>query len=216
MVAGASMPSSRKAVNPIRERRLPGDVGVMTYGFKTSLWEAVFLNAFFAHAAELEDDAFFDADFKSTGPSWTITVIPLLLTLAERYRLSGKQLIEAIVTGLEVHRRSCLTHVAHRGVLTGQGSIGPVVGAAKALNLNKDEILAAMGLAISGPDVLIVNYGYDGHFFESAMQTMQGVISAEMAKNGLTGNPDFSRLLSLKYGETAATPEKMLADLGTR
>ncbi|MCL2834614.1 MAG: MmgE/PrpD family protein [Treponema sp.] len=216
MAAGAGMPHSRKLVNPVRERRLPGDVGVMTYGFKTSLWEGVFLNSFFAHAAELEDDAFFDADFNSTGPSWSITVIPLLLTFAERQRLSGKQLIEAIVAGLEIHRRSCLTHVAHRGVLLGQGSIGPVAGAAKALGLNREEILSAMGLAISGPDVQIVNYGYDGHFFESAMQTMHAMIAAEMAKNGLTGNPDLSRFLSLKYGDTSASSEKMLADLGTR
>jgi 2-methylcitrate dehydratase PrpD len=216
MAAGARMPHSQKLVNLVRERRLPGEVGVLTYGFKTSLWEGVFLNAFFAHAAELEDDAFFDADYNICGPSWTITVIPLLLTLTQRQRLSGKQLIESVVVGLEVHRRSCLSTGWHRGVLLGPGSVGPAAGAAKALGLNKKEIMSAIGLAISGADIQQVNYGFDGHFFESAMQSLQALIAAQMAKNGLTGNPDLPMFLKLKYGDTAVEPEKMLADLGSR
>lgn len=216
MAAGARMPHSQKLVNLVRERRLPGEVGVLTYGFQTSLWEGVFLNAFFAHAAELEDDAFFDADYNICGPSWTITVIPLLLTLTQRQRLSGKQLIESVVVGLEVHRRSCLSTVLHRGVLLGPGSVGPAAGAAKALGLNKEEIMSAIGLAISGVDIQQVNYGFDGHFFESAMQSLQALIAAQMAKNGLTGNPDLPTFLEIKYGDTAVKPEKMLADLGSQ
>ena len=216
MAAGARTPHSQKLVSLVRERGLPGEVGVLTYGFKTSLWEGVFLNAFFAHAAELEDDAFFDADNNICGPSWTITVMPLLLTLTQSQRLSGKQLIESVVVGLEVHRRSCLSTVLHRGVLLGPGSVGPAAGAAKALGLNKEEIMSAMGLAISGVDIQQVNYGFDGHFFESAMQSLQALMAAQMAKNGLTGNPDLPTFLEIKYGDTAVKPEKMVADLGSR
>src|SRR4030042_2850157 len=150
MAAGARMPHSQKLVSLVRGRGLPGEVGVLTHGFQTSLWEGVFLNAFFAHAAELEDDAFFDADNNICGPSWTITVIPLLLPLAQRQRLSGKRLIESVGVCLEIHRRSCLSTVLHRGVLLGPGSVGPAAAAAKALGLNKEEIMSAIGLAISG------------------------------------------------------------------
>ena len=58
MVAGSAFPSSRKITKIIKDRKLPGEVGVIGCGFKTSLWEAVLLNSFFAHASELEDDSF--------------------------------------------------------------------------------------------------------------------------------------------------------------
>jgi len=214
MALGASLPHSAKAVEPIIKRGVPGDVGVLTYGFRASLWEGVFLNAFFAHAAELEDDAFFDADLNPAGPSWTITVIPLLLTLAQKYGLSGKELIEAIVVGLEVHRRTCLSTVLHRGVLLGPGSVGPAAGAAKAMGLNKEEIKAAMGLAISGPDMQFVSYVTDAHYFESAMQTLHAFIAAQMAQTGLTASSNLPTFLTQKFAETAVKPKKMLADLG--
>lgn len=70
MTAGSAMPSPRKLAKIIKDRKLPEDVNVIGCGFKTSLWEAIFLNAFFAHASELEDDSF------NGGVSWDITVVP--------------------------------------------------------------------------------------------------------------------------------------------
>ena len=77
------------------------------------------------YAAEFEDVAFFDAEFKSTRPSWTITVIPLLLTLAERYRLISKHLIEAIVTGLRSASAFLPDPFGTQRRVYGAGSTGP-------------------------------------------------------------------------------------------
>ena len=82
MVAGATKPSSRKMAGLIRDQNLPEGVGVLGSGFRTSLWESVFLNAYFAHAIELEDDRF------GGGISWDITVIPLLFPLCKPDMLS--------------------------------------------------------------------------------------------------------------------------------
>ena len=105
MVAGSAKLAGRKAAKLIKDRKLAEEVGVVGCGFKTSLWEAVFLHALFAHASELEDDKF------GEGFAWDITVIPLLFSLAEKIRLSGKALMEAIMEHIGKNPESglCIT-----------------------------------------------------------------------------------------------------------
>jgi 2-methylcitrate dehydratase PrpD len=81
-LAGSITPSGRKISNIIKSRNSRDEAGAIGCGFKTSLWDSTFLNAFLAHASELEDDSFLG------GVSWDITVIPLLLPLAEKMRIS--------------------------------------------------------------------------------------------------------------------------------
>jgi len=210
MLAGSRKPSGQKMAGVIRDRRLPEEVGVMGSGFKTSLWEGLFLNAYFAHASELEDDRWLE------GVSWDITVIPLLLSLAEKLELSGKALIEALVLGLEVHTRTCLFDAWHLGLNLVPGAVGPAVGAAKALNLDVNETAAAVGLAMSGVPLSMVNLGTDAHYFESALMSLQGMIAAEMANVGLRGNPDIATYLTDYLGKEYVAPDKMVEDLGKR
>jgi 2-methylcitrate dehydratase PrpD len=208
VLAGSSHPSVRKLTKLIRGRRLPEDVGVTGCGFKTSLWEAIFLNSFSAHARELEDNLF------DQGVSWDITVVPLLLSLAEDLRLSGKALTEALVIGLEVHVRTCLFPADHLGLAIVPGAVGPAAAAARALGLGFEQTASALGLAMSGVPLAILNFGTDAHYFESALQSLQGIMAAEMAKEGLTSNPDIGTYLANFLGKEKVVQEKMLANLG--
>lgn len=210
MLAGSVKPSGRKMAGLIKDKKSPEKLGVVGSGFKTSLWQAVLLGSYFAHASELEDDRF------EGGVSWDITVIPLLLPLGEKLGLSGKALLEALVVGLEVHTRTCLFSAQHVGQFLVPGAVGPAIGAAKALGLGIKETSAAMGLALSGVPLSVVNLGTDAHFFESALMALQGIMAAEMAKAGLKGNPDIARCLSDYLGRERVVPEKMVEDLGKR
>jgi len=210
MVVGSAMPSSRKIANIIRNRRLPKEVNVIGSGFQTSLWEAVFLNAFFAHASELEDDSF------NGGVCWDITVIPLLFPLAQSLRLSGKALLEALAIGLEVHARTCMFPTESLGIVLVPGAIGPAAGAARALGLGAEQTASALGLAMSGVGVAIPNFGTDSHYFESALQSLQGIMAAEMAKEGLSSNPDIASYLSTLLGKEKVVPQKIMADFGQK
>jgi len=210
ILAGSAKPSGKKMANLIKDLKLPEQIRVMGCGFKTSLWEAVFLHAYLAHASELEDDRFEDAI------SWDITVIPLLLPLGEKLGLTGKALLEALVAGLEIHTRTCLFSGQHIKQFVIPGAVGPAAGAAKALGLNLKETEAAIGLAMSGVPTTAHNTGTDAHFFESALQCLQGLMSAEMAKVGLKGNPDITTYLSNFLGSERVVPEKMVEDLGKR
>jgi 2-methylcitrate dehydratase PrpD len=210
MVVGANKPSGRKLAALIRGRKLPEEVGVLGSSFKTSLWEAIFLNAFFAHASELEDDRFYE------GASWDITVIPVLVSLAENSGLSGKALLEALVVGLEVHARTCLFSVEPLGLVMVPGAVGPAVAAARALDLSTEETASAAGLAMSGVPLSSLNFGTDAHYFESALQSLQGLIAAEMAKQGMTSNPNIAAYMSNLLGRDRVAPERMTEDLGRR
>ena len=210
MVAGAAKPAGRKFARLIRDRRLNEEVGVIGGGFKTSLWEAVQLHQFFAHASELEDDKF------GEGFSWDITVIPLLFPLAEKLRLSGKALIEAIVVGLEVDARIGLFPSDRSGVkvISHTGAVGPAVGAAKGLCLGIKETISALGLAMSGPPTLLQAFGTDAHYFQSSLYSLQGIMAAELAKEGMTAYADIAEFLCDLLGKERVVPAKIVEGLG--
>ena len=191
-VAGAHCPNAQKVVGLVRNRNLPEEVGVIGCGFKTSAWEGVLLNAFCGHASELED-----VGHSPGGVSWDITVIPLMLTLADKLKLSGKSFIEAVVAGLEAHYRTCLPFDATPVgmVLPPTSAMGCAAAAARALGLDAGQTTAAMGFTLSCSSMAEASMGSDAHFLESSLHAMQGLMGAEMAALGLTSNPD---LISLK------------------
>lgn len=210
MVAGSTKPSGRKVASLIRARRLPEEVGVIGCGFKTSTWEATFLHAFFAHASELEDDRVID------GSSWDITVIPALFSLCEKLRLSGKTLLESIIVGMEVHCRTCIFPSDHLGLLMIPPAVGPAVAVSKVFGLTNEQTASAMGLALSGAPLSMVNFGTDAHYLESTLQCYHGLVAAELAKEGLYGNSDLITFLSRMLGKDHVVPEKMVEGLGKR
>jgi 2-methylcitrate dehydratase PrpD len=213
ILAGSIKPSGKKMAKLIKGKKLPDEVSVIGGGFRTSLWEAVFLNGFFGHASELEDDR---VDESGTAVSWDIALIPLLLPLAEKLGISGKKLLEALATGLEVHVRTCQLNPGHLAQALVPGAIGPAAGAAKAMGLNLHQLSDALGLAMSGVPLWLGSYGTDAHFFESALACLQGMMAAEMAEMGLSGNADVATYLTQYLGADRVYPEKIVEDLGKR
>ncbi len=208
MLAGSAKPSGRKLAKIIKQQNHPEEVGVIGSGFKTTLWESVFLHAFYAHASELEDDRF------NGGISWDITVIPLVFPLAEKLNLSGKSLLESLILGLEATVRTCLFSAKHLGLGQVPGAVGPAMAASRALRLGIKETAAALGLATSGVPLSVHNYGTDSHYFESALLSLQGIMAAEMAKTGLAGNPDLGTYLLNFLGKERVAIDKIVQKLG--
>ena len=209
MLVGSAMPVGRRVSQSTKERGHLPEVGVIGCGFKTSLWNAVLNNGIFAHAAELEDDSFL------RGTSWDITTFPIYFPLAEKLKLSGKELVEVCVVGLEVHSRTTLFFPqGYLGLTVVPGAMGPSAGVAKALRLNEQETMSAMGLALSGVPVAYVSFGTDAHYFETALHSLQALIAAELAKEGLISNPDIVTYMSNLIGKDRVIPEKIVANLG--
>jgi 2-methylcitrate dehydratase PrpD len=211
MVRGSIMPAGRRAIVATRERGHLAEVGVIGAGDRTSLWNAVLNHAFFAHASELEDDR-----FGGLGTCWDITVLPITFTLADKLQLSGRELLEISAVGLEVHARTCLFYPqGYMGMTVIPGAMGPAAAAGRALKLDAAQMVAALGLSMSSAPIAYTSFGTDSHYFESAMQSLQGLLAAELARQGATGNPDIVTYMSNLIGKERVKPELILRGLGS-
>jgi 2-methylcitrate dehydratase PrpD len=209
MLVGSAMPVGKKVIQSTAGRGHVSEVGVIGSGLKTSLWNAVLNNGIFAHAAELEDDSFL------RGTAWDITSFPIYFPLSEKLELSGEALMEICVVGLEVHSRTTLFYPqGYLGLTVIPGAMGPSAGVAKALNLSETQTMAAMGLALSGVPVAYVSFGTDAHYLETALHCLQALIAAELAQQGLAGNPDITSYMINLIGKERVDPEKIAHNLG--
>lgn len=209
MLAGSSMTSGRKMAEFVRADPDGSEIGIIGKDFRASLWKAVLANAFFAHQSELEDDRL------TTGTAWDITTVPMLFPLAERHGLTGEEMLEATVVGLEVMSRTCQFYPqGHMGISVVPSAVGPAALAARVLKLDPERTAAAFGLAMSGVATCYVNFGTDGHYFETALQTVNGLIAAQTAALGLSSNPDLVRYLSNLLGKDKVNVQDLVGGLG--
>ena len=211
MLAGSVFPAGDKVTKFILERNQAPEVGVIGRSLKTSLWEAVLAHTIFAHASELEDNRF----GMKGGTSWDITVLPVTFAIAEKNKLSGKEFLEASIVGLEVHCRTCAFPTEHLGLQVVPGAVGPAAGAARALGLDTKKTASALGLATSTVPVAALNFGTDAHYFESAMHSLHGLMAAEAARIGMTGNPEIGRYLRYMLGKDKVNPDEITDSLGS-
>lgn len=209
MLAGSAMTAGKKVAAFVKTDPDGSEIGVIGCDFKASLWKAVFANALFAHQSELEDDRL------NTGTCWDITTIPMLFALAERKEMSGAQMLEAAVVGLEVMARTCqFFPQGHLGLSIVPPSVGPAALAARVLGLNAQQTAASFGLAMSGVPLAYVNFGTDAHYFETSLQTLNGLIAAQSALMGLSSNPDLVLFLTKLLGNDTVNVEDLIGGLG--
>lgn len=114
---------------------------------KTSLFQAIFMNALMGHTLELDD-----VHVKSKTHIGTV-VIPSAWTLAKYLNVSGKELVQAVICGYEVMARVGLAFNVseHRNlgwhVSSTAGVFGSAAACAKLLKLNKTQTLHALALS---------------------------------------------------------------------
>ena len=161
------------------------ECGVAGQGFRTSLTNAVLVNATSAHSQELEAMG----HYTGSNPFYNI---PVALAMAERYKLSGKEVVEGIIVGFEVQGRlGRYLSGWERGFsgLTLYGTIGAVVTGSKMLKLTVDQTRMAIGLAI-GSAGSQRNAGFMGHLLEAGIGCRNGATAALLAREGATADPD--------------------------
>jgi 2-methylcitrate dehydratase PrpD len=215
MLAGSTVPTSKNIIKYVKERAGSPEAGIIGCGFRASTENAALANGYFAHASELEDD-----QFPGGGVS-DITVWPVIISLAEKLKLSGKDIILATVVGTEVQNR--LAYYASAGTdgigivgLPFYGIFGATVTAAKALELDYEETKDALGIAMTQGLGYMHTWGTDTHFFESATVCRNGITVALLAKDGMDSNPDFEKWLTTLVGEGKIEMEKIIEGLGEK
>ncbi|HKV54980.1 MAG TPA: MmgE/PrpD family protein [Candidatus Binataceae bacterium] len=161
----------------------------LNFGFETSTVSAAYLNGATMHVLDYEP--------MWNPPSHALsTTLPAALALGESLRASGKEILAALIKGVEAHGR---LRVASRqyeprelvfhppGVA---GPIGGAVAAAHLLDLDVTELRNAMGIAASRAGSLLANVGTMTKCTHCGNAAAAGLEAAQLASRGLSANPD--------------------------
>ncbi|MDY6821942.1 MAG: MmgE/PrpD family protein, partial [Deferribacterota bacterium] len=118
---------------------------ILGSGNKTSSLIAAFINAGCSHILE------FDDIHKGSTVHPAAPIIPVCIALSEKFNLSGKRLIEAIVAGydtaIRIGEAVNPSHYYYWHNTATCGVFGAAAAAGKLLDLNKDELVNALGNA---------------------------------------------------------------------
>jgi len=212
MLAGSKLSQGQRIVDYIQKRGDKPEARIIGTQIRTSLENAALVNGFFAHVSELEDDQY-------PGPTSDITIFPVIFPLCEKLKLSGKEFLEACAVGTEVMNRfSYYTQprTAQLGVLvlSYYGIIGAATVAARAFRLDEERVKAALGLAFTQGGGYYVNLGTEAHYLDSAWSCRNGLVAAEMAREGWTSSPNLEQWLVNLLGADGVNLEGITHHLG--
>lgn len=195
-IAGTTSPGTKEAVSLIQEWGGKAEATIWMYGDKVPSLHAAFSNSVFTHARELDD-----VHDRVRG-HYNVTILPASMAAAEtRGKVSGKELITAVVLGFELMYRVGIGMRDYFGWHNAStvGTFGAAAGAGKILKLNEKEMLNCLGLAysqVAGNHQCLLD-GALSKRIQPAFQSMAGVRSAFLASKGIDGP---FNILEGKYG----------------
>ena len=188
MLAGSVAPSSAIVARTVLAASGKAEATVMAAGRKTSAWDAALVNGAFAHALELDDDH----RIAVLHPG--AVVAPAALAAAETSKVSGLTFLRAMFVGYEVmcrlgevFRGSQFNHGVHPTALC--GVFGAAAAAAVAMDLDRDAVVRALGIAGTQAAGL-TEWRFDGSWIKRlhpGKAAHSGVLAARLAQEGFTG-----------------------------
>ena len=181
-------------------------------GGKSSVLNAAMVNGAASHIVELDDI------HKGSIIHAATVVIPAALAIAEWKKLTGEELITAVVAGYEVCFRIgeavSPSHYYYWHNTATCGTFGSSIAAAKLLGLNEEQTIAALGNAGTQAAGLweFIEDGAMSKQLHTAKASMNGVLAALLAQKGfsgpskiLEGDRGFFKAMSEEYDETRIT-----------
>ena len=174
---------------------------------------AALINGITSHTFDF-DDTHLKTIIHPAGP-----VASALLALAELTGASGRQLIDALVIGIDTAcRLGNMVYPEHydRGWhITGTtGMFGAAAGCARLLGLDVDQTQMALGIAASQPVGLREQFGTMTKPFHPGGAARAGLMSALMAKHGFTASQraieaprGWAQVVSTKFAWNEVTDE---------
>jgi 2-methylcitrate dehydratase PrpD len=182
---------------------------------------AAFVNGTAAHGED------FDDTFEGGPIHAGAVILPAVLALAERQRLSGKDALRGIAVGLELTCRASLVapkmiHKAGFHPTAVLGAMGAAAAAATALQLPKKQFIDALGIAGSMA-AGIIEYLAEGTWtkrMHPGWAAQSGIRAADLARSGFIGpRTVFEGEHGLYHGFARTTNgqwDKLLAGFGKR
>lgn len=216
-VAGIPEPGSEIVRGYIADLGGRPEATVVGGGFKASAPETALANGTMAHALDYDDVAV----------SWvghpSVAILPAILALGERERLSGRKALEGYVLGFEVGAKlGAAIGFGHymwgwHATVT-LGTMAAAAASARMLGLDAHEVRMALGLAASLAGGTRQNFGTMAKPFHAGSAARNGVVSALLAARGFTADEDIlggaMGFLKLFSGGAEYDPARVTAGLG--
>ena len=154
---------------------------------KVDMASAALINGITSHTFDF-DDTHLKTIIHPAGP-----VASALMALAEHTGASGRQVMDALVLGIDVACRmgNCLypDHYDRGWHITGTtGMLGAAAGCARLLGLNAQQTAMALGIAASQPVGLREQFGTMTKPFHPGAAARAGLMSALLASKGFTSS----------------------------
>jgi 2-methylcitrate dehydratase PrpD len=217
--AGMSVTTGKTIAEWARSQGGTPESAVVAGGFKTTAAMATLVNATAGHALEFDDIATFSGHYANP-------LTAAALAVGQKLGASGKEIVLAWMVGWEVIRQTaipCMDGMRNTLLWRGwfnqgfQPALGVAALASKLYGLDVDQTRMALANAASAMGGVLKNRGSDTKSFTAGNAAMHGVLAAELASLGFTGNLDILdgddgaiRLMGLEVGD----PQKVLFGLG--
>jgi len=155
---------------------------------RVDMASAALVNGISSHTFDF-DDTHLKTIIHPAGP-----VASALLALAEVTGASGRQVIDALVLGIDVSCRlgnvMYPDHYDRGWHITGStGTLGAAAGCARLLGLDEEKTAMALGIAASQPVGMREQFGTMTKPFHPGGAARAGLLSALLAKHGFTASP---------------------------
>ena len=194
---GAALPWSERLRATMQATEAPGDASVWGTTLRFSAPTAAMLNGTAVHGFEIDDVG-------AGGHNGSVT-LPSALALAQHSTgLSGKELINTVVVGIETASRvnRCVGRIPHVEMgFHGPGLMGTFAAAASAsctLHLNPEAVVHALGHAgQQAASLMFTHHGGMGKRLLAGQAACAGTLSALLAAHGFT-NAD--NVFEAEYG----------------
>ena len=196
-VFGSALPWSERLRATVQATEGPGRVTAWCTPLAFSAPTAAMINGTAVHAFELDDVG-------PGGHNGSVTLTSALAIAQHRGRMSGADLINAIVVGIETASRvnQCVGRVPHEGIGFHNpglmGTFASVASAARALELDADGVVHALGHAgQQAASLMFTHHGGMGKRLLAGQAARAGTFGALLAAHGFT-NAD--NVFEAEYG----------------
>ena len=187
MLAGSQEPPGNIIKEYVKELGGNPEASVIGGGFKTSAPQAALAYGTMAHALDYDDVAV----------TWlghpTVTLLPTVLAIGERGKLSGRDAIAGYIVGFEVGAKlgagigfSHYTVGWHATVTL--GTMATTAASSKMLSLDTRQTRMALGIAASLAGGTRQNFGTMTKPFHAGNAARNGIMAALLAKKGFTAD----------------------------
>jgi 2-methylcitrate dehydratase PrpD len=187
-VGAAKHESAEAALGGVRMLQPAPQSSVLGRADKVDMASAALVNGITSHTFDF-DDTHLKTIIHPAGP-----VASALLALAEVTGASGRQVIDALVLGIDVSCRvgNCMypDHYDRGWHITGStGTVGAAAACARLMGLDEKHTAWALGIAASQPIGMREQFGTMTKPFHPGAAARAGLTSALLAKNGFTASP---------------------------